>query len=61
MEAEEKIHQFLNDSAEEEWAKLRKKQKTELQQGLIVKDKALPAHTLVRRKTMSIMKYNYQD
>jgi len=39
---EEKLRKFLNDSAEEEWAKARSKPKNELQPGLIVKDKALP-------------------
>eukprot|EP00347_Sterkiella_histriomuscorum_P006490 403352568 len=51
---------YLDDSAEEEFNKIRKKPKNELQQGLIIKEKALPPHTLIRRKALSIMKYNYQ-
>ncbi|CDW87968.1 UNKNOWN [Stylonychia lemnae] len=61
QDAIDNMNNMLNDSAEEEFNKIRKKPKNELQQGLIVKEKALPSHTLIRRKALSIMKYNYQN
>ena len=34
------------------------KSKKETQNGVVLNDKALPVHILIRRKAMSILKYN---
>ena len=57
---EQKIQKTLiTDDSREEFAKQRVKPKKEMEAGLIIKERSLPQHKMIRRKAMSILKYNF--